>query len=239
MSIPWKAFVPGNALPGLHGARSGRVPQKRMRDIAVLFVDIESCTHRCEELPPRAMNDVIETYFSGYLDAVRAFEGEVTELLGDGLLAIFEGPDFRASIEAAMNATDRIRAVTVLLNRRRSRRHDPVALRAGLNAGQALTGVTRLRSRKGDRWFYAASGPVTNIAARLCALANGGQVLTTQAVANLVPGRCAFRRLGPRHLKNVARPVEVVEYDANLTPCSEACRSARCGATAGCTTRGG
>ena len=182
-----------------------------MCSIAVLFMDIEGCTRQCEDLPPRAMNDVIETYFSRYLDAVRAFDGEVTELLGDGLLAIFEGPDLRASVEAAMNATDRIRTVTAVLNQRRSRRHDPIALHIGFNAGQALTGVTRLRSCKGERWFYAANGPVTNIAARLCALANGGQALTTKAVADLVPGRCDFRRLGPQYLKNVARPVEVVE----------------------------
>ena len=110
-----------------------------------------------------------------------------------------------------MNAIHRIRTATAVLNRRRSRRHDPIALQIGLNAGQALTGVTRLRSREGERWFYAANGPVTNIAARLCALANGGQALTTKAVADLVPGRCDFRRLGPQHLKNVARPVEVVE----------------------------
>lgn len=79
MSIPLKAFVPANVLPDLRRARSGRVPRKRMRSIAVLFVDIEGCTRRCEDLPPHAMNDVIETYFSRYLDAVRAFEGEVME----------------------------------------------------------------------------------------------------------------------------------------------------------------
>ena len=66
-----------------------------------------------------------------------------------------------------MNAIDRIRTATAVLNRRRSRRHDPIALQIGLNAGQALTGVTRLRSRKGERWFYAANGPVTNSGALL------------------------------------------------------------------------
>src|SRR3989304_2627995 len=119
MSIPWKVFVPANALPDLRRARSGRVPRKRMCSIAVLFMDIEGCTRQCEDLPPRVMNDVIETYFSGYLDAVRAFDGEVTEVLGDGLLAIFEGPQLQASVEAAMNAIDRIRTVTALRNRRR------------------------------------------------------------------------------------------------------------------------
>src|SRR3972149_2128570 len=105
MSIPLKAFVPAIALPSLRRARSGSVPPKRMYDIAVLFLDIEGCTRQCEDLPPRVMSDVIETYFSGCLDAVRAFDGEVTEVLGDGLLAIFEGPDLRASVAAAMNAT--------------------------------------------------------------------------------------------------------------------------------------
>src|SRR3972149_3974667 len=66
-----------------------------------------------------------------------------------------------------MNAIHRIRTATAVLNRRRSRRHDPIALQIGLNAGQALTGVTRLRSRKGERWFYAANGPVTNSGALL------------------------------------------------------------------------
>jgi class 3 adenylate cyclase len=215
-------FVPAIALPDLRRARGGRAPRKRMCDIAALFVDIEGCTRQCEDLPPRLMNDVIETYFSSYLDAVRTFDGEVTEVLGDGLLAIFEGPDLRESIEAAMNATDRIRTVTAVLNQRRSRRHDPIAIHIGLSAGQALTGVTRLRSREGERWFYAANGPVTNIAARLCALAIGGQALTTKAVADLVPGRCDFRRLGPQHLKNVARPVEVVECIPKRLPAPQA-----------------
>lgn len=204
-------FVPAIALHDLRRARGDRAPRKRMCNIAALFVDIEGCTRQCEDLPPRVMSDVIETYFSGYLDAVRAFDGEVTEVLGDGLLAIFEGRGLQLSVEAAMNAIDRIRAVTALLNRRRSRRHDPIALHIGLNAGRALTGVTRLKSRRGERWFYAANGPVTNVAARLCALANGEQTLTTKAVADLVPGRYDFRRLGPQHLKNVARPVEIVE----------------------------
>ena len=65
-----KAFVPAIAMPDLRRARSGRVLRKRMRSIAVLFVDIENCTHRCEDLPPRAMNAVIETYFSEYPGAV-------------------------------------------------------------------------------------------------------------------------------------------------------------------------
>jgi class 3 adenylate cyclase len=58
---------------------------------------------------------------------------------------------------------------------------------------------------------YAATGPVTNVAARLAALARGGQILATRETAALLSTACACRSLGPHALKNVTRPVEVVE----------------------------
>lgn len=124
-------------------------PKKVVREIAALFVDIVGCTRQCEDLDPYAMNDVIETYFSQYLDAVRTCGGEVTEFLGDGLLALFEGPDVQTSIAAAVNATERIRETTATLNIDRSQLHDPIALHIGLNAGPALTGLVKLRGNTG------------------------------------------------------------------------------------------
>lgn len=61
----WESLVPRNALALLK--RSKRVPAKTMRDVAVLFVDIEGCTRLCEDLTLREMNAVRETYFSEYL----------------------------------------------------------------------------------------------------------------------------------------------------------------------------
>ncbi|MDA8110640.1 MAG: adenylate/guanylate cyclase domain-containing protein [Betaproteobacteria bacterium] len=188
-----------------------------MREVAALFVDVEGCTRLCEELSPRAMNAVIESYFSAYLEAVRSHGGEVTEIMGDGLLALFEQPERRANVRAAIEATEAIRTITGTLNRRR--RH-PITVNVGLNAGRALTGVTRLRGSSGERWVYAADGAVTNVAARLCALASGGQTLTTREVADLLPARCECRSLGPQSLKNVAGTVEVVEFRGCAHPCA-------------------
>jgi class 3 adenylate cyclase len=58
---------------------------------------------------------------------------------------------------------------------------------------------------------YAATGQVTNVAARLAALARGGQILVTRKTAALLSTACVGRSLGPHALKNVTRPVEVVE----------------------------
>ena len=59
--------------------------------------------------------------------------------------------------------------------------------------------------------MYAATGSVTNVAARLAALARGGQILTTRETAAVLATACGCRSLGPHALKNVTRPVEVVE----------------------------
>ncbi|MBI2180341.1 MAG: adenylate/guanylate cyclase domain-containing protein [Deltaproteobacteria bacterium] len=205
----WENLVPRNAVALLKNSGRRELPAKEIREVAVFFVDIEGCTRLCEDLPPREVNEVRETYFSEYLDIIRADGGEVTEVLGDGLLALFEGPDIKENVHAALTAARRIQVRTVGLNRRRRGRHDPIIVNIGLNAGPALTGLTRLRGRSGERWVYSASGPVTNVAARLAALAHGGQALTTKATVDLLGCKC--RSIGPHVLKNVTGVIDVVE----------------------------
>jgi len=84
-------------------AKRGIVP-KRLRNVAILFADIEGCTRLCEDLPPREMNGVIERYFSRFLDVIRDAGGELTEILGDGLVALFEGRELKAAVDRALSA---------------------------------------------------------------------------------------------------------------------------------------
>jgi class 3 adenylate cyclase len=95
-------LVPRLALRGL--VEGDEFPEKAMRPVAALFVDVEGCARLCEDLPPRRMNEVIETYFAGSLDAVRAAGGEVTEVLGDGLVALFEVPNLQQAVRGALDA---------------------------------------------------------------------------------------------------------------------------------------
>jgi len=182
-----------------------------MRNVAVVFADIEGCTRLCEELPPREMARVIERYFSRFFDVVRDAGGEITEILGDGLLALFLGRSPGANAAKALSAALGVREAAAALNAARRRAHGPIVVNIGINAGAALVGATRLRGRTGERRQFAATGPVTNVAARVCALADHGQILVTGTVARMHRETFAFRRLGRRRLKNVSAPVEVFE----------------------------
>lgn len=184
---------------------------KRLRRVVVLFADIEGCTRLCEDLPPREMNRVIERYFSRFLDVVRDSGGEMTEVLGDGFVALFEGSSLRENARRALATALGIRRAAAEVNATEDRRHDPIVVNMGINAGPALVGATRLRGRTGERRVYSATGPVTNVAARLCALATRGQILVPGELSRMLRGAYRARRLGQRKLKNVSATVEVFE----------------------------
>ena len=74
----------------------------------------------------------------------------------------------------------------------------------------------------GERWTFTASGPVTNLAARLGSHATSGQILLAPETARRVHGRFSLRNLGPVSLKNLSSLVEVWEVEGRPQPRIEA-----------------
>ena len=82
-----------------------------------------------------------------------------------------------------------------------------VRLGVGVNAGEALVGNLGSESRM----EYTVIGDVVNVAARLEALARGGQTLVTGAVAKQVGGAFSLSPLGAHPLRGKREPVEIFE----------------------------
>ena len=61
----------------------------------------------------------------------------------------------------------------------------------------------------GDRIDYGAIGSVTNLAARLCAEARGGEVLISARTVSNLPGSFRTESVGPLALKGFHERVEV------------------------------
>jgi class 3 adenylate cyclase len=185
--------------------------QKTQREVAILFVDIEGCSTLCEHLPPEEMNELIEFYFSHFFDVIQEFGGTVNEIMGDGFMAIFERKDPEDNIRDAAAAAVGIGGMVSRLKGQRSRDHYDTQVHIGVHAGNALVGFTKFRAKRWERWTYTASGPVTNIAARLCQLALGGSILVSGEVAAVVRSRYSLEHMGAQKLKNVSQPVNVYE----------------------------
>lgn len=57
------------------------------------------------------------------------------------------------------------------------------------------------------RFEYTAIGTVTNLAARLCTEAKGGQVLVSERIITMLQGAVKADHFGDVELKGIARPV--------------------------------
>jgi class 3 adenylate cyclase len=85
--------------------------------------------------------------------------------------------------------------------------YEPITMHIGVNSGMASVGATKIEGAAGTRWTYTASGPTTNIAARLAALAEGGSIVLSEETRRRLGDEFELADIGPQSLKNVAQPV--------------------------------
>jgi class 3 adenylate cyclase/HAMP domain-containing protein len=203
-------FVPEAVTRLLAQNPDARQLEKREADVSVVFLDVEGYTRLSEQLPPQRLNKMIQDYFSAFLEIIRANHGDVNETAGDGLMVIFqsEGSPTRHALNAAGSAFQLLSKVAEL-NEGFSGIYPPVAIHVGINSGPALVGATKIDVAGGGRWTFTASGPTTNLAARISGLTQGGEVKVGPETAERIKGQYVLEDTGEHTLKNVSRPIRV------------------------------
>jgi class 3 adenylate cyclase len=199
-------FVPQRVRELIEESPEAPSLDKRETEVTVLFTDITGYTRLSTRLAQDTLDRLVERYFGAFLDEIVKHGGDVNETAGDGLMVIFhEGDHPRAAVEAARAIHRRTRE----LNAEMAGRVEPLAMHIGVNTGLAQLGATKIEGRAGTRWTYTASGITTNVAARLAAVAQGGEIVASEAtVARLGPDAAA-EDLGVRELKNVETPLRL------------------------------
>jgi class 3 adenylate cyclase/HAMP domain-containing protein len=199
-------FVPEAVKRLLERDPSATELEKRSVEVSVLFLDIAGYTRLSEQLEPRRLNQLVQTYFTSFLEIIQAHHGDVNETAGDGLMVIFQSE--RGATDHALNASRAafaIRQRTEQLNEEYGGVFPPIALHIGINTGEALVGATKL----GTRWAFTASGPTTNLAARFAGSAAGGEIIVGPATAERIRQHFVLESLGERTFKNVSQPIAV------------------------------
>jgi len=123
-----------------------------------------------------------------------------------------ENPDEHAStaVRAALAIAEKTAAANAAIDDAR-KSHPPIQVNIGIGSGVSHVGSTRIKGAAGERWTYTATGPVTNVGARLCGTATEGQILLGPETAERLGGKFHLKYMGPVSLKNVCDPVEVWE----------------------------
>lgn len=181
---------------------------KRDIEVTVLFLDIAGYTRISETQTREKINFIIEKYFSAFLDILHTHGGDINETAGDGLMVIFQGDAHQSPMSAARAALQ-IRARTLEINEELKQRFPPVAINMGINSGIASVGMSKFQGSSGTRMTFTATGPVTNLAARIAAAAKDGDILLGPATADRVKSELKLYDRGLMEFKNVAEPVPV------------------------------
>ena len=168
-----------------------------------------------EQLDAKRLNQLVQTYFTSFLEIIRGHHGDINETAGDGLMVIFQrasrtepGRDQDHALNAARAALA-IRAKTAELNDEYEGVFPAISLHMGINTGQALVGATKIGGAGSQRWTFTASGPTTNVAARLAGSAQGGEIVVGPVTAERIAPRFVLEALGEKTFKNVSQPLAV------------------------------
>lgn len=182
--------------------------EKRDVDVSVLFLDVGGYTRISETLTREEITFIIEAYFSRFLDIIYSHDGDINETAGDGLMVIFQGPPDKNALSAVTAALE-IRAKSLQINKELETRIQPIEINMGINSGVASVGITRFKSDAGSRMTFSATGPVTNLAARIAAAAKKGDVLVGPDTADRVKGKIKIYDGRLIKFKNVSNKVKI------------------------------
>ena len=174
------------------------------REITVVFLDLRGFTAFAETAEPEELMGLLAEYHREMGQLILAHEGTLERFTGDGMMVFFNDPvpvpdPAARATRMAIAMRDRVAALAAGWRRRG---YD-LAVGIGIAQGYATLGAIGFEGRLD----YGAIGTVTNLAARLCAEAAGGQVLVSQRVAAAVEGLAAVEAVGLLTLKGFARPV--------------------------------
>ncbi len=175
------------------------------RDITVVFLDLRGFTAFSESVEPEEVMGVLREFHAEMGVLIEQHEGTLERFTGDGMMIFFNDPVLiEDAAERAVRMALAMRGrVTEIAKRWRKRGFD-LDLGVGIASGYATLGSIGFERR----WDYGAIGNVTNLAARLCGEALGGQILISQRVLGELEEVIEVEDAGQLTLKGLARPVK-------------------------------
>jgi len=183
--------------------------EKEKREVTVLFLDLEGYTRLSSRRPDTEVNELVEKMFSSFVDPIHRSGGDINETAGDGLMIIFKNDDARTNAINAVKAAFDIHAINLKLNQQFGAEFEETNVNMGINSGVALLGMSTFKGSLDTRMTYTASGPVTNLAARLADYAQGGDILIGETTRGMIEGLWPVFDRGWIHLKGLDAPVQV------------------------------
>jgi adenylate cyclase len=183
-------------------SRTGVLPPPEERDLAILFTDLRGFTAMSEEMEPVNLFELVSRLLGHQVKLIHEFGGYVDKFGGDGVMAIFDGPE--------MVLQSCLCALRILESSHRVIPEESQRLwqsGIGIHTGRVVIGNIGTP----DHLDYSAIGTTVNLAARLCGQAKATSIVVSKAVRNAAVGdpRVHFHSERQADIRGIREPVTV------------------------------
>jgi class 3 adenylate cyclase len=174
------------------------------RQVTVMFSDLVGSTALSTRMDPEDLREVVAAYQRCVAETVRRFGGFVARYMGDGVLIYFGYPtahedDAERGVRAGLGLTEAVPTLHGV-------GHDAaLQVRVGIATGLVVVGDL---IGEGAALEQGVVGETPNVAARLQALAEPGQVVISHSTRRLTGGMFEYRDLGRLVLKGYSDPIQ-------------------------------
>jgi class 3 adenylate cyclase/tetratricopeptide (TPR) repeat protein len=179
------------------------------KQVTVLFSDIKGSLELLAGLDPEDAQKLVEPVVELMIEAVHRYEGTVSKVMGDGIMALFGAPLAHEdhAVRACYAALRMQETVSRYADDVQRTHGVPVTIRVGLNSGDIV-----VRTIGSDlQMDYTVVGSTVHLAARMEQMAKPGSVLITANTLQLAEGYISVAALGPVPVKGLTDPIEIYE----------------------------
>jgi class 3 adenylate cyclase len=174
------------------------------REITVVFLDLRGFTAFAESAEPEEVMAALAEFHRAMGRRVLEYQGTLERFTGDGLMVFFNDPlPIQQPARRAVEMAFAMQEDALKLAAQWKRRGYDLGLGIGIAQGYATVGAIGFEGRID----YGAIGTVTNMANRLCDLADPGNILVSQRVHTEVEDGVLADDLGEVQLHGFKRPV--------------------------------
>ncbi len=178
----------------------------RKRTVTSMFCDIRGFTPMTEQMGASELVDLLNEHFTAMTEIIFDLKGTLDKYIGDEIMAVFGSPISQEDDAArAVKASLQIQARNDELNILRAKEGRPqLQLGIGMDTGEVIAGYIGSPMRM----EFTVIGDHVNTGRRLCDLAEGGQVVISDATYQYVQHDVDSTPIGTVTLKGKKIPVD-------------------------------
>jgi adenylate cyclase len=190
---------------------SGKLEVKKggqsLAECTVFNSDIRGFTRMSEGTSADVMVEMLNEYFESMVEVIFQFEGTLDKFMGDGIMAFWGAPVAHTDdpIRAVACAVEQFRHLARFNEELEKSRGVTLSVGIGIHTGPLVCGYVG----SSKALSYTVIGDTANTSARICGVAESGQIIVTEATLSRLGDRFEVVELAPQRLKGKEQPVRV------------------------------